>query len=101
VNGIVFDAPQVIIGAENAIREAGLAGRCRAIDGDFFRGVPAGRDAVCGPDDDRGLLVLFLRYGTIPPPVRAVRVRRTSARLAGYGKPAARPPPAGPRTRRS
>jgi hypothetical protein len=45
VAGIVFDAPHVASGAEDAIREAGLAGRCRAVGGDFFRGVPAGGDA--------------------------------------------------------
>jgi hypothetical protein len=45
VNGIVFDAPSVVAGAEDAIREAGLSGRCRAVGGDFFRGVPAGGDA--------------------------------------------------------
>jgi hypothetical protein len=45
VEGIVFDSPPVAAGAEDAIREAGLAGRCRAVGGDFFRGVPAGGDA--------------------------------------------------------
>ena len=45
VNGIVFDSPHVVAGAEDAIREAGLTGRCRAVGGDFFRGVPDGGDA--------------------------------------------------------
>ncbi len=45
VNGIVFDSPHVVAGAEDAIREAGLTERCRAVGGDFFRGVPDGGDA--------------------------------------------------------
>ena len=45
VNGIVFDAPHVVVGAEDAIRQAGLNGRCRAVGGDFFQSVPAGGDA--------------------------------------------------------
>lgn len=45
VNGIVFDSPHVVVGAEEAISKAGLTGRCRAIGGDFFQSVPAGGDA--------------------------------------------------------
>src|SRR5262249_54307311 len=36
VSGIVFDSPRVVAGAEGAIRQAGLTGRCRAVGGDFF-----------------------------------------------------------------
>jgi hypothetical protein len=45
VTGIVFDSPHVVVGAEDAIRQAGLTGRCRAVGGDFFQSVPAGGDA--------------------------------------------------------
>ncbi len=41
VNGIVFDSPHVVTGAEDAIRAAGLSDRCRAVGGDFFQDVPA------------------------------------------------------------
>lgn len=41
VRGVVFDAPHVAAGAADAIRAAGLADRCRAEGGDFFRAVPA------------------------------------------------------------
>src|SRR5262245_23353638 len=44
VNGIVFDSPHVVVRAEDAIRKAGLPGRCRAVGGDFFESVPAGGD---------------------------------------------------------
>jgi hypothetical protein len=40
--GIVFDAPHVAVGATPVIAAAGLADRCRAEGGDFFRAVPAG-----------------------------------------------------------
>jgi hypothetical protein len=40
--GVVFDAPHVAEGATARIAEAGLAGRCRAEGGDFFKAVPAG-----------------------------------------------------------
>lgn len=43
--GVVFDAPAVAEGAAEAIRAAGMGGRCRAEGGDFFRAVPAGADA--------------------------------------------------------
>ena len=42
VNGVVFDAPHVAAGAKETIRAAGLADRCRAEGGDFFKAVPAG-----------------------------------------------------------
>jgi O-methyltransferase domain len=64
VNGIVFDSPHVVIGAEDAIRKAGLTGRCRAIGGDFFQGVPAGGDAylmkhvIHDWSDDRATTIL-------------------------------------------
>lgn len=44
-NGIVYDAPHVVVGAEEAIRKAGLNGRCRTSGGDFFQSVPRGNDA--------------------------------------------------------
>ena len=43
--GVVFDAPHVADGAHEPIRAAGLADRCRAEGGDFFKAVPAGGDA--------------------------------------------------------
>ncbi|HVK12018.1 MAG TPA: methyltransferase [Gemmataceae bacterium] len=40
--GVVFDAPHVAAGAAPRIAAAGLADRCRAESGDFFKTVPAG-----------------------------------------------------------
>jgi hypothetical protein len=44
VKGVVFDAPQVVDGATNPIRAAGLADRCWGQGGDFLKAVPAGGD---------------------------------------------------------
>jgi cyclopropane fatty-acyl-phospholipid synthase-like methyltransferase len=38
----IFDQPQVVAEAEEAVRADGLAERCRAEGGDFFTAVPAG-----------------------------------------------------------
>jgi SAM-dependent methyltransferase len=45
LRGTVFDRPQVEAGAKRKIADAGLAGRCEFVAGDFFEAVPAGADA--------------------------------------------------------
>jgi hypothetical protein len=45
VKGILFDAPQVIEGAQSKIEAAGLADRVETVAGDFFKSVPEGGDA--------------------------------------------------------
>jgi len=45
LEGIVFDLPAVAEGARATLDRLGLAGRGRAIGGDFFTAVPAGADA--------------------------------------------------------
>ena len=45
VKGVVFDAPEVIEGTRQKIEAAGLADRCEAVSGDFFKAVPEGGDA--------------------------------------------------------
>jgi SAM-dependent methyltransferase len=45
VKGILFDAPQVIEGAQSKIEAAGLADRVETVSGDFFKSVPEGGDA--------------------------------------------------------
>ena len=44
-NGILFDQPHVVAGAEAYLRDASVADRCSCIGGDFFQAVPAGADA--------------------------------------------------------
>jgi ubiquinone/menaquinone biosynthesis C-methylase UbiE len=43
--GVLFDAPPVIEGARAKLEQAGVADRCQAIAGDFFKEVPGGADA--------------------------------------------------------
>lgn len=45
VKGVLFDAPVVIEGARPRLEAAGIADRCEAVSGDFFKAVPAGGDA--------------------------------------------------------
>jgi len=45
LRGILFDIPPVIESARGRIAEAGLAGRCALVAGDFFASVPAGGNA--------------------------------------------------------
>lgn len=45
VQGVLFDLPSVIPGAEQALAVNGLNSRCRCIGGDFFTAVPVGGDA--------------------------------------------------------
>ncbi len=64
VKGVLFDAPQVIEGAQSKIEAAGLADRCETVSGDFFKAVPAGGDAyvmkwiIHDWDDERAITIL-------------------------------------------
>lgn len=46
MRGILFDAPPVIAGAKSHVEESGLDDRCQLIEGDFFKAVPEGGDAI-------------------------------------------------------
>jgi ubiquinone/menaquinone biosynthesis C-methylase UbiE len=45
VRGVLLDAAEVIEGAQPRLQAAGVADRCEAVAGDFFKAVPAGGDA--------------------------------------------------------
>lgn len=45
MQGILFDAPNVVGGAQEPIAAAGLSDRCEIVGGDFFASVPSGADA--------------------------------------------------------
>jgi hypothetical protein len=42
LRGVLFDRAHVVAGAAAVLREAGVADRCRVVEGDFFAAVPAG-----------------------------------------------------------
>jgi hypothetical protein len=64
LHGIVYDLPGVVKGTQEAIRAAGLEGRCEAIGGDFFESVPEGADGyvmksiIHDWDDERAIAIL-------------------------------------------
>lgn len=45
MKGVLYDEPTVIRGAEDVLAAHGVAERCEAVGGDFFRSAPAGGDA--------------------------------------------------------
>src|SRR5438270_8471358 len=64
VKGVLFDQPHVVEAAQAAMGDAGLAGRCDVVGGDFFESVPAGGDGyvlswiIHDWDDERALAIL-------------------------------------------
>ena len=85
VKGIVFDLPHVVVGAEEAIRKAGLEERCRAVGGDFFQGVPVGGDAyllkhvIHNWPDDRATTILRNCREAVNPGGKLLLVERVIA----------------------
>jgi O-methyltransferase domain/Dimerisation domain len=45
MQGILFDAPNVVPGAQERMKAEGLSDRCEIVGGDFFASVPSGADA--------------------------------------------------------
>jgi hypothetical protein len=62
--GVLFDQPHVVAGAESFLTAAGVADRCARVGGDFFAAVPDGGDAYVLSqilhdwDDQRSLAIL-------------------------------------------
>jgi hypothetical protein len=63
--GVLFDAPDAVAGAERVLSRAGVSSRCRVVDGDILSSVPGGGDVyllsgmIHGLTDDEA--VEFLR----------------------------------------
>ena len=64
LKGVLVELPHVVAGARPKLEEAGLAGRCETVAGDFFQSVPDGGDAYMLKhvlhdwDDDRCVSIL-------------------------------------------
>lgn len=62
--GILFDQPHVVEGAEPFLAAAGVVNRCERVGGDFFAEIPAGADAYVLAqilhdwDDERSVAIL-------------------------------------------
>ncbi|MGH3787659.1 MAG: methyltransferase [Pseudonocardiaceae bacterium] len=64
VQGVLFDLPTVVAGADDEIAGAEAVDRCKVVSGDFFDSVPEGGDAyllsnvIHDWDDDRAVQIL-------------------------------------------
>jgi hypothetical protein len=64
LQGVLFDVPTVVAGAEEELAGAEVVGRCTVVSGDFFDSVPDGADAylLCAIihdwDDDQAVQIL-------------------------------------------
>jgi hypothetical protein len=62
--GVLFDQPEVVVGATRTLAAAGVAARCKIACGDFFSEVPQGgdryllRQIIHDWDDERAILIL-------------------------------------------
>jgi len=62
--GVLFDAAEVIEGARPRLEQAGVADRCEAVAGDFFKAVPDGGDVyvmkwiIHDWDDEKAIAIL-------------------------------------------
>ena len=71
MQGILFDAPQVIDGARAGVEASDVAGRCTLVGGNFFEAVPAGGDAhilkwiIHDWDDEKSLAILKNCHGAL------------------------------------
>jgi len=80
LRGIVFDQQHAVQSAQRQIKEAGLAGRCEAVRGDFFAEVPRGGDAymlkhvIHDWNDERALAILRNCHGAMQPNAKLLLV---------------------------
>jgi len=83
--GILFDLPHVIPAASDLFAEAGLANRCEAVAGDFFKQVPAGgelymlKKVIHDWDDKRARMILSQCRAAMPQGSRLVLVEHVLA----------------------
>jgi O-methyltransferase/methyltransferase family protein len=72
MKGVVFDAPQVIEGAEAKIAGSEIADRCQLVGGDFFQSVPSGADTIVLKwiihdwNDEQSVAILRNCHGALP-----------------------------------
>jgi SAM-dependent methyltransferase len=80
LHGIVYDSPATAERAKKLIEESGLADRCDAVGGDFFKEVPAGGDAyilkhvIHDWNDDRATAILRNCHRAMDPKGRLLIV---------------------------
>ena len=87
--GILFELPHVLDQARRQLADAGVAGRCELVGGDFFAGVPAGGDAYLlrsilhDYDDERAARILRACRAAMPAGGRLLVIEQV---VAGGGE---------------
>jgi hypothetical protein len=85
MRGVLFDQPEVVVGARATLEAQGVADRCEVVGGDFFDAVPPGGDAyllrqvVHDWDDARAATILANCRRAIQGPGRLLVVERVVA----------------------
>jgi len=81
-SGVLFDLPHAIAGGRRRLEEAGLAGRCEFVAGDFFEAVPGGGDAyvlkhvIHDWNDEHGARILESCRGAMASDARLLLVEQ-------------------------
>lgn len=71
MQGVLFEMPHALEGAQKLLTEQGVRSRCEIVGGDFFAAVPPGGDAyilkhiVHDWDDDRSIRILRKCHGAV------------------------------------
>ena len=85
MRGVLFDRPEVVVGAAAVLEEAGVADRCEIVGGNFFADVPPGGDAymlrqiIHDWDDARAAAILANCRRAMQEPGRLLVVERRIA----------------------
>lgn len=79
--GILFDTPQAIEGAQQGIKQRGLAERCTCVGGDFFREIPGGDALILSAvisdwNEDKSVQILSNCRRAIAPEGRLLLIER-------------------------
>ncbi|GAA3982523.1 methyltransferase [Actinomadura viridis] len=78
--GVLVDLPAGLAGADRTLAEAGVAGRCEVVPGDFFESVPEGADAyllksvIHDWNDEKAAAVLRTCRKAMRPDARVILV---------------------------
>ncbi len=92
VQGILFDLPNVVVGASPLLEASGVAGRVEVVAGDFLKGVPSGAEAyllkavIHDWDDARAVAILGNCRNVMIPGSKLLIVERVMPEKAEKGQ---------------
>jgi hypothetical protein len=85
IQGVLFDQPHVVAGAEPLLERAGVTNRCRTVGGNFFEAVPKGAEAyvlravIHDWDDEASIRILTVVKQALAENGRVLIVERVVA----------------------